>query len=75
MKAFPNKKLEREVGKQISNDRLLILETNLTLYQNNIKELYKIRYEAEVFIYGTDHYIEKFQKLHEKVEKAILRIM
>lgn len=74
-KTFPDKALEQKAGKELSKRRLNILNAQLLVFKNNIEMLYQLRYDAIVFTHGTDFYIEKFQTLIEKIEKAILKVM
>jgi len=74
--SFPNVKLEKQAISAMNKWKLSMLKDKLKIMNDQIDVLYDIRYEALVWYNGCEGAIaDKFFKIVEKAEKAILKLM
>jgi len=73
---FPNAKLEKRTIRDANKYKLESLLNQIKDFSHDIYMLYDIRYEALVWYNGCEGAIaDKFFKIVEKAEKAILKLM
>jgi len=74
---FPNAKLEKKAIKRVHESAMQFLQESMNAYPDDIDILYNTRYEALCFYNGCEGTTaaDKFFKIVEKAEKAILKLM